>query len=56
MAALFRSKDIFGNVKFVNNYIYDAYNGIRATISSSCRKNAACRDRANIGFEITGNV
>ena len=54
--ALFRSKDILGNVKFVNNYIYDAYNGIRATISSSCRKNAACRDRANIGFEITGNV
>jgi hypothetical protein len=54
--ALFRSKDILGNVKFANNYVYDAYNGIRATISSSCRKNAACRDKANLGFEIIGNV
>jgi hypothetical protein len=54
--ALFRSKDILGNVKFANNYVYDAYNGIRATISSSCRRNAACRDRTNLGFEIAGNV
>jgi hypothetical protein len=53
---LFRSKDILGNVKFANNYVYDAYNGIRATISSSCRKNAGCRDRTNLGFEIAGNV
>ena len=54
--ALFRSRDILGNVKFANNYVYDAYNGIRATISASCRKNPECRDRTNLGFEITGNV
>jgi hypothetical protein len=54
--ALFRSKDILGNVKFANNYVYDAYNGIRATISSSCRKDIHCRDKTNLGFEITGNV
>ena len=54
--ALFRSRDILGNVKFANNYVYDAYNGIRATISASCRKNSECRDRTNLGFEITGNV
>jgi hypothetical protein len=54
--ALFRSKDISGNVKFANNYVYDAYNGIRATVSASCRNNPACRDRTNLGFEITGNV
>jgi hypothetical protein len=54
--ALFRSKDILGNVKFANNYVYDAYNGIRATISASCRKNPECLDRTNLGFEITGNV
>jgi len=54
--ALFRSRDILGNVKFANNYVYDAYNGIRATISPDCRKNAACRERTNLGFEITGNV
>jgi hypothetical protein len=54
--ALFRSKDILGNVKFANNYVYDAYNGIRATISPSCRQNPECRDRTNLGFEITGNV
>jgi len=54
--ALFRSKDILGNVKFANNYVYDAYNGIRATISPSCRQNPECRDRTNLGFEIAGNV
>jgi hypothetical protein len=54
--ALFRSKDILGNVKFANNYVYDAYNGIRATISSSCRLNPSCRDVTNLGFEIAGNV
>jgi hypothetical protein len=54
--ALFRSKDILGNVRFANNYVYDAYNGIRATISSSCYDKAECRDRTNLGFEITGNV
>ena len=54
--ALFRSRDILGNVKFANNYVYDAYNGIRATISASCRKNAECGDKTNLGFEITGNV
>src|SRR5262245_15360147 len=53
--ALFRSRDILGNVKVANNYVYDAYNGIRATVSSSCRKKDACRDRTNLGFEITGN-
>ena len=45
-----------GNVKFANNYVYDAYNGIRTTISASCRKNTECRDKTNLGFEITGNV
>jgi hypothetical protein len=54
--ALFRSKDIMGGVKFADNYVYDAYNGIRATISASCRKNSECRDRTNLGFEISGNV
>jgi hypothetical protein len=54
--ALFRSRDIKGNVKFANNYVYDAYNGIRATINSSCRQDAECREKSNIGFEITGNV
>ena len=54
--ALFRSRDILGNVKFANNYVYDAYNGIRTTISASCRKNTECRDKTNLGFEITGNV
>src|SRR5262249_4179404 len=54
--ALFRSRDILGNVKFANNYVYDAYNGIRATISADCRKKIECRNKTNLGFEITGNV
>jgi hypothetical protein len=54
--ALFMSRDILGNVKVSNNHVFDAYNGIRATLSGSCRTEAACKERANNGFEITGNL
>ena len=43
--ALFRSRDILGNVKFANNYVYDAYNGIRSTISVSRRKTPSAGTR-----------
>ena len=55
--ALFMARDILGNVKISNNYLFfDAYNGIRATVSEPCRASSGCRNKTNIGFEIVGNT
>jgi hypothetical protein len=54
--ALFMTRDALGNVLVSGNHIFDAYNGIRATLSSDCRKEPDCRRKANNGFEITGNL
>ena len=54
--ALFMSRDILGNVRVSNNHVFDAYNGIRATLSGTCRADAACKEKANNGFEITGQL
>jgi len=54
--ALFMTRDVLGNVRISGNHIFDAYNGIRAALSSDCRKDPACRRKANNGFEITGNI
>src|SRR4051794_9111533 len=54
--ALFMSRDVLGNVRVSNNYVSDAYNGIRATLSGACRADESCRQRTNNGFEISGNT
>ena len=33
--ALFMSRDVLGNVRISNNYVFDAYNGIRGTLSDA---------------------
>jgi hypothetical protein len=43
--ALFRSRDILGNVKFANNYVYDAYNGIRTTSARAVAKKPSAGTR-----------
>src|SRR4051812_2973198 len=53
--ALFMSRDVLGNARISNNYVFDAYNAVRGTLSDTCRANADCKERANNGFEITGN-
>ena len=50
--ALFMTRDVLGNVRISGNHIFDAYNGIHATLSRGCRKEPACRRKANNGFEI----
>src|SRR3954468_15154559 len=54
--ALFMSRDVLGNVRVSNNYVFDAYNGIRATLSGACPADESCRQRTNNGFEISGNI
>jgi hypothetical protein len=54
--ALFTAKDILGNVRIANNYVGDAYNGVRARLSALCLADANCREKANAGFEIVGNT
>ena len=53
--ALFMSRDVLGNVRISNNYVFDAYNGVRGTLSDACRADADCKEKTNNGFEITGN-
>ena len=48
--------DILGNVKISNNYLVDAYNGIRVKVSTECISRPACREATNLGFEITENT
>jgi hypothetical protein len=54
--ALFAAKDILGNVRIADNYLGDAYNGVRSKVSGACLADPHCRERVNIGFEIVGNV
>ena len=54
--ALFAAMDILGNVRIADNYLVDAYNGIRVKVSYDCLARPACRERTNAGFEITGNT
>src|SRR5829696_6086866 len=49
------SRDVLGNVRISNNYVFDAYNGVRGTLSDACRANADWKEKATNGFEITGN-
>ena len=53
--ALFMGMDVLGNVKVADNYIRDAYNGIRVKLSGACRADPKCVSRTNIGFEIARN-
>ena len=54
--ALFTAKDILGNVRIADNHVIDAYNGIRVRLSEVCLADAACREKANAGFEVVGNT
>lgn len=54
--ALFTAKDILGNVRIADNYVGDAYNGVRVRLSNVCLADPRCRERANAGFEIVGNT
>jgi hypothetical protein len=54
--ALFRAKDILGNVRIADNHVIDAYNGVRVRLSKTCVEDPRCRERANAGFEIVGNT
>jgi hypothetical protein len=54
--ALFGAMDILGNVRISNNYLLNAYNGVRVKVSHECMTRPGCRERTNAGFEITGNT
>src|SRR3954463_8019558 len=54
--ALFMARDILGNVRVSSNHIFDAYNGIRTTLSDQCLKVIACIERTSLGFEIVRNT
>jgi len=54
--ALFMARDILGNVRILDNQIFDAYNGIRTTLSDQCLRTVACIERTSLGFEIARNT
>jgi hypothetical protein len=54
--ALFGSRNILGNVKFTDNVVIDAYNGLRMTVNDDCLADPVCASRTNVGVEIAGNT
>src|SRR3954451_10985549 len=54
--SLFMARDILGNVRISDNQIFDAYNGIRTTLSDQCLRTIACIERTSLGFEIARNT
>jgi hypothetical protein len=54
--ALFGSRDIGGKVRFEENVVRNAYNGIRMDVSKECRDNDGCRGSVNDDVSVRDNV